>query len=177
MHEEIREIINNLTNEQRALLISDGSVTSLLEAFTGKQVVIRGIKQKIIKSNKNILKDFGIKEDNKENKIIKREVTLSIDKFMNDEPVIYAISFAPLSRINDLKDDFLNKDKPIGRILKEHNIEYRREIFKISVPSDNTFKKFFKNALMREYFIIHKNERIIKIKEYLNLDFKFNNII
>jgi len=56
-----------------------------------------------------------------------------------------------LSRLNTLKEDFLNEEKPIGKILKEHKIEYRREIFKISIPKDDSFKNFFKNALMREY--------------------------
>jgi len=133
-----------LTNEQKALLISDGSVTSLLEVFAGQTPEIKGIKQNIIKANKRISMEFKIKENDE---VIRRGVTLEINK----EIIIYAISLAPLSRLNTLKEDFLNEEKPIGKILKEHKIEYRREIFKISIPKDDSFKNFFKNALMREY--------------------------
>lgn len=164
-----KELNRNLVNEQKALLISDGSVTSLLEAFTGKTPEIAGIEQYSIKADENIAKEFKIEENSD---ILVREVALKI----NNEIVIYASSLSPLKKLVELKidKDFINKDKPIGKILRTNKIEYRREILKISIPEDNKFKKFFNNAIMREYFIIHKNEPLIKIKEYLNLDYKFN---
>lgn len=166
------QLNRNLVNEQKALLISDGSVTSLLEVFVGKTPKIKGVKQYEIKADKKIAKELKIKEGAD---VIKREVILEV----NNTPIIYAISFAQVQKLSKLNliDDFLKKDKPIGKILKEHKIEHRREITKISLPEDNAFKNFFDNALMREYFVIYKNEPLIKIKEYLNLDYKFNNEI
>ena len=45
------------------------------------------------------------------------------------EVLIYAISHTPVRRLSpDFKDDLMKADIPIGKIIRQHNIEARREI-------------------------------------------------
>jgi len=151
----------NLSNEQKALVVTDGSVTSLLEAFTGMLVKVVGLNQSKIKSGSEISSEFGLELNSD---VLVRKVVLECD-----EPIIYAVSYAPLCRLGDMSNDFLFTDKPIGRILKDHRIETRREIMWIGRKKI----KLFRNSVCRKYFIINSGIRIIKVEEYLNLDYRF----
>lgn len=150
-----------LSNEQKALIVTDGSVTSLLEAFTGKLVKVVGLDQRKVKSGSKISSEFGIDLNSD---ILVRKVVLDCDGH-----AIYAVSYAPISRLGNMVNDFLNTEKPIGRILKDHKVEARREIVSVKKKKINLFK----NSVCREYFIISKGVRIIKVIEYLNLDYRF----
>ncbi|MBW9221406.1 DUF98 domain-containing protein, partial [Methanothermococcus sp. SCGC AD-155-M21] len=111
-------IINNLPNlrnEEKMLLGTDGSVTNLLEILFNHEVTVKTIYQEIV--------------DN----INHRSVVLKI----KDIPLVYATSKIPLKNINNealrnsIKRDLLSADIPIGKILKIHNLETRREIKEI----------------------------------------------
>ena len=87
-----------------------------------------------------------------------------------DEPLIYAISLIPIKRLeNDFKEDLIRADIPIGRILKKHNIESRREIK--SVYSEDQRPEIMEifnvesPMLTRTYNIIHKDEILIWLLE------------
>ena len=50
--------------------------------------------------------------------------------------LIHAVSYIPLSRLDDeFREDLIRADIPIGRILKKHRIESRREIEVIDVET------------------------------------------
>ena len=54
----------------------------------------------------------------------------------NREPLIHAVSYIRLSRLdNEFREDLIRADIPIGRILKKHRIESRREIEVIDVEN------------------------------------------
>lgn len=86
------------------------------------------------------------------------------------EPLIYAISLIPLDRLNNnFKEDLIQADIPIGRILRKHNIESRREIKSVSIDeSSPEMAEIFKSdspMLTRTYNIIHKNQILIWLME------------
>lgn len=94
----------------------------------------------------------------------------------DDKPLIYAISHIPLSRCDEnVCADLVRADIPIGRILKNYNIESRREIHNIFIEKPNeTLKELFKtdeDMLARDYVIINKNEVLMWIKEVFPISY------
>ncbi|MBW9222718.1 DUF98 domain-containing protein [Methanothermococcus sp. SCGC AD-155-C09] len=154
-------IINNLPNlrnEEKMLLGTDGSVTNLLEILFNGEVTVKTISQEII--------------DN----INHRSVVLKI----KDIPLVYATSKIPLKNINNetlrnsIKRDLLSADIPIGKILKIHNLETRREIKEICCSKvDETIKEHLKTEKeilpQRTYNIIYKNKILMEITEVFNV--------
>lgn len=149
----------NLKNEEKILLGTDGSITNILEILFNREVVVKTISQKIINETNH------------------REVILKIE----DKPLIYAISKIPLRNIEDkglrenIKRDLLSADIPIGKILKMHNLETRREIIDISYKEPPIeVKEYLKiedniKLPMRTYKIIFKKNTLMIITEIFNV--------
>jgi chorismate-pyruvate lyase len=164
--EKINEVESNygskFSNTQKILLTTDGSITSILDVLNGK-IDLKTLEQHFEDSTEEIANTLDIE---KGEKINYREVLMH----KNDKPLIYALSYIPLKRLDDdFKSDLIRADAPIGRILKKYNIESRREINNIRVGKTNSkLKELFKtnaDLLCREYSIIKDNEILIWIKE------------
>ncbi|MEM0301765.1 MAG: chorismate pyruvate-lyase family protein [Archaeoglobaceae archaeon] len=157
----------------RILLTTDGSVTTIIEAFTQKNVEIETVEQKIIPANADIARSLKISEGDDVNY---RVVYLKAD----GEIYAKAISYTPLKRLeNSFREDLMRADIPIGKILKKHNIEARREINWGKIIFDNELAKEFGVSkpmfLVRNYHIIHKGEILINITEYFPMEkFEFS---
>lgn len=92
------------------------------------------------------------------------------------KPLIYAISHIPLFRCSDdVCADLIRADIPIGRILKNYNIESRREIRKIYIEEPNAkLRELFhteEEMLAREYVIINNDEVLMWIKEVFPISY------
>ena len=70
------------------------------------------------------------------------------------EVLIYALSQTPVARLSpEFKDDLMKADIPIGRIIRQHKIEARREILEARVtPASEQASGIFS---------IHKNEPLL----------------
>ncbi|MCQ6254132.1 chorismate pyruvate-lyase family protein [Methanocaldococcus sp.] len=143
-----------LLNEEKILLGTDGSVTNILEILFEEVCKVETINQKIV-NNTNY-----------------REVILKV----NETPLVYAISKTPFKNIEEenlreeIKKDLLSADIPIGKIIRKHNLETRREIKYIGIAElDDRLKSLLKtkhNKLpKRTYNIIYKNKILMEITE------------
>lgn len=153
-----------LSPQQRALLISNGSTTTLLEAFTGKEVEVRGRKQSILLADPRLAEELQVEQ--------KSEISERIVHLINAggrSTLAYAISYTPVERLPaGLRKDVQSTDTPIGKILKNHKLETRREIKKIGFQRDTKFNDIFgaECCIYRTYLIIHNNSPLMKIEEY-----------
>jgi chorismate-pyruvate lyase len=141
---------------------TDGSVTQLLEVLTGKRVKVITLKQHVIKASPDIAELLEI-ETGKE--VNSRLVTLNVDKTI----YVLAKSLAPIERLPaGVKEDIMRADVPIGRILREHGLETRRDILGMKIINS----KFFGDTpvLSREYRIVYKNEILMWINECFPVD-------
>ncbi|RLI70140.1 DUF98 domain-containing protein [Archaeoglobales archaeon] len=149
----------------KILLHTDGSITKILEAITGKNVEVETVKQEIIKADKKIAEILKIKENEDVNY---RIVNLKV----NDDVLVHAISYTPLIRLEkDFKDDLMKADIPIGKIMRKYKIEARREINWTKTEKADEMAEIFgiekgDLLLIRNYNIIHKGEILINITEY-----------
>ncbi|MDI3483931.1 MAG: hypothetical protein PWQ74_518 [Methanobacteriaceae archaeon] len=158
---KLERVIGPLSNTQKILLTTDGSVTRILDVILGK-VNIKTLVQEFREASEEIAEKLDIAAGEK--------INYRIVLIGNEEPLIHAISYIPLARLNnDFKEDLIRADIPIGKILRKHNIESRREVEKIDVeePTGELKEIFHTDSLMltRTYNIIHKDKILIRIKE------------
>lgn len=141
---------------------TDGSVTQLLEVLTGKGVEVETISQHVIKAAPEIAKLLDIETGDDVND---RLVTLKVDDII----YVLAKSLTPINRIpHGVREDLLRANIPIGRILREHRLETRRDILKMEIVHRDFFGDL--PVLSREYKIIYKNAVLMWINECFPVD-------
>jgi len=141
---------------------TDGSVTLLLELLTGKTVKVVTLEQKIIKATTDVA---GLLEIEAGDDVNSRLVTLNAD----GTAYVLAKSLAAVKRMPPaVSSDLMRADIPIGRILREHKLETRRDILKMEIVG----RKFFGDipVLSREYNIIYNNRILMWINECFPVD-------
>jgi beta-ribofuranosylaminobenzene 5'-phosphate synthase len=159
--ESIERIIGNLSPLQKVLLGTDGSVTRLLELATGAPVEIRTIHQEVIPADRRCADRLACTEGEPVNH---RVVDLLNSR--TGDLLIHAVSDTPLSRLSPgIRDDLMRADIPIGRILREHQIESRREITGVCVQFPEIDPGLTGPQLSRQYRIIHQRLPLIHIEE------------
>ncbi|MEM3710330.1 MAG: chorismate pyruvate-lyase family protein, partial [Nitrososphaerales archaeon] len=84
----------NLSNVQKILLTTDGSITRILEVLTGKPVIIETKIKESIKADEDLAKELKIKPD----EIINYRVVHL--KNPNDKALIFARSWTPIERLS-----------------------------------------------------------------------------
>lgn len=141
---------------------TDGSITQLLEVLTGESVKVETISQGSIKASPGIARLLDIETGDEVNK---RLVTLKV----NDIVYVLAKSLAPIKRMpKGMKDELMRANIPIGRILREHRLETRRDILKMEIVHRAYFGKL--PVLSREYKIIYNNAVLMWINECFPMD-------
>ncbi|MDP2840731.1 MAG: chorismate pyruvate-lyase family protein [Candidatus Methanoperedens sp.] len=141
---------------------TDGSVTLLLELLTGKTVHVKTLEQDVEKATPEIARLLEIKEGDEVNN---RLVTLSADGIV----YVLAMSLSAIKRMpKDVRGDLIRADIPIGRILREHKLETRRDILKMEFVHSDFFGDV--PVLSREYKIIYKGKVLMWINEYFPVD-------
>lgn len=158
----IEDSLGALSSAQKILLTTDGSVTSILDVLKG-HVDINTLQQEFKPADEEIARNLNINEGETVNY---RVVIIKTAQ----EPLIYAVSLVPINRLNnEFKEDLIRADIPIGRILKKHSIESRREIKSIFIEEPSPeLKEIFETdspLLCRTYNIIHHDEILIHLKE------------
>lgn len=157
-----KEYGKTFSNTQKILLTTDGSITAILDVLYGK-ITLKTIDQHFEKADAEHAKLVNVPIGEEINF---REVIMHKD----DKPLIYAISHIPLSRCGDnICADLIRADIPIGRILKNYDIESRREINNIYIERpDDTLQEIFgtdEDMLARDYVIINNDKILMWIKE------------
>lgn len=157
-----------LSNTQKILMTTDGSITAILDVLYGK-ITLTTLNQHVGVADESHAKLVNVEAGEEINF---REVIMH----RNEKPLIYAISHIPLKRCTkDVCNDLLRADIPIGRILKNYHIESRREVRNIFIEKpDDTLKEIFKtdeDMLARDYVIINRNEVLMWIKEVFPLSY------
>ena len=141
---------------------TDGSVTLLLELLTGKAVSVRTLEQSVVKATPDIA---GLLEINEGDEVNTRLVTLSADGLV----YVLAKSLSAIKRMpQEVRSDLMRADIPIGKILREHKLETRRDILKIEMVRSEFFGDV--PVLSREYRIIYKGKTLMWINECFPVD-------
>jgi beta-ribofuranosylaminobenzene 5'-phosphate synthase len=154
---------------QRILLGTDGSVTGLLEIVTRSPVDITTRVQEIHAADDAVARLLEVAPGEEVNYRVVELCSRS-----SGTVLLYAISHTPLSRLEPaIRFDLMRADVPIGKILRTHHIESRREILDMSVaPADDELSAVFgicpgEPVFSRRYHIIREKKPLIAIQEFL----------
>lgn len=168
--EAIRDLearVGRISPIQKFLLGTDGSVTQLLESVTGKKVVIRTLVQEVLPAGQEVASNLQIAPGDPVNHRV-----VEIRTEGEGDVLIYAISDTPVARLPpEFRDDLMKADIPIGRIIRQHHIEARREILTARVtPAGDEAGRIFsisrnEPVLSRQYRIIHAEKPLLFIEE------------
>ncbi|MDR2425780.1 MAG: chorismate pyruvate-lyase family protein [Endomicrobium sp.] len=166
--EKLKKKTGKLSSVEKILLSTDGTVTTILDILNGK-TAIKILSRETKKADKSLSKLCDIDEGEK----VSCRVILM---HKNGRPLIYAESFIPDAILRgDFKTDMLFSDIPIGRVLRKHNIESRREVVRVNIePGNDMLKDIFKNEtefLSREYKITSGGKTLAWIKEIFPSDY------
>lgn len=146
---------------------TDGSVTFLLEIMTGHNVTVITEEQRQISADEEMASLFDICVGDDVNC---RVVTLVADGV----PYVYAKSLAPVDRMPEsVRADMMRANIPIGKILREHNIETRRDFDTIEIEKGNSLFGC-ESVLSRSYRIIHNGDVLMWINEKMPVDARWN---
>ena len=135
----------------KILLFTGGSVTAALEALHGR-LSVKAIKQKIVKADAKTARLLNVRKGSDVN-------IRKILMYKDDIPLMEALSYTAMKKApTGFKKDLMTGNEAIGKILKKHNIETRREL--LAVSADKT-----KKLLLRKYAIISGGQILIHIEE------------
>ena len=165
--QEIEHGVGRLSPMQKVLIGTDGSVTGLLEMATGHPVTITTLVQHVVGADTEAAAALDIEQGDEVNYRV-----VELKDGVTGEVLIYAVSCTPLRRLKpEVRQDLMRADIPIGRILRRHRIESRREITDARVVRAGTDLARTFNVhrcepmLSRKYRIIHREEPLIAIEE------------
>jgi beta-ribofuranosylaminobenzene 5'-phosphate synthase len=165
----IEEKSGLISDAIKALLITDGSVTSLLECFAGGPVAIRTISQEVIPAPPDIAEEMDMCEGDPVN----HRVVMIRDRDL-DIPLIHAISYCPVNQLPEhARRSLMQADIPIGHILRDQKIESRREIRSIREVERDEWPQYCRTPgpqgrlFARKYQIIHQNKPLFRIEEFI----------
>lgn len=168
--EKLRELeteVGTLSPMQKFLLGTDGSVTTLLENALDCEVTVQTLSQEVVPADEHAALSLGIPEGEPVNHRI-----VTLNEGSDGRVLLYATSDTPLSRLDpSFKDDLMRADIPIGRIMRMHRIESRRELDDLRVCRAGsrvsgilgTFRH--EPLLSRRYRIITSGAPLISIRE------------
>lgn len=154
-----------LSPYERALMVSDGTVTNFIEAYTLDPLEIVSLKQehyKLEEPNLQLQVEKGVE-------IVHREVLIR-GRF-SDKFYVYAVSYYVPERLpSDLRSKLEKKKEGIGRIIRENHLETRREVLwfgkerlkNLPLEVSSVSNGYF---MTRAYRIMFKNKPLILLFE------------
>ena len=171
-HNKIREIEHEngikFSNTQKVLLSIEGSISAILDVLYGTvRIFVLNNHFENVDEKKAKLLDIEEGEE-----INYREVLL----FGKGKPMIYALSYIPLSRCNEkARQDIVDGNMPLGKIMRKYDVESRREIQEMYLedPSPTLKELFHTNSkfISREYIIVEHGKIVMWTKESFPITF------
>ena len=145
----------DLTLFQKVLLTTDGTVTRLLELYTGEKIKVNKIEQKI-----TVGKQFDVLQCSEKDPLLSRNILLR----GSDKNYLYAESlfvFEKLSRSIQYK--LLETDTPIGLLWEEERTEMYRKVIECKSEPCEIASPYFDSdpgslMLSRTYLVFNRNQ-------------------
>ncbi len=158
-----------LTPFQRGLIVTDGTVTRFIEAYTFApvEVVLLGQKRQTLSSTNNYLQLSAGEE------VISRQVTLQTHQETASSPIIhtYADSLIALKRLPKSVLERIESNKQgLGRLLQHSGLETRRELLWCGIETLKELPSAIshlegKTFISRAYLVLANQEPLMLINE------------
>jgi len=155
----------NLSTIQRIILITDGTLTDILEIYLLEKISIIKLSEEIV----NLAEDMPFLTLKIGNRVIKRKIFLQGK--ISKKNWIYAESIIVPERLDErFKEQLLNSEKPIGKLWLEYRVETFKEIIDLSQELPGDLSEHFQiskeeKLFSRTYRVFSQNQPIMMITE------------
>ncbi len=143
--------LSDLSQQQRILLNTDGTVTDLIRLFTGEEIRVTKLSQEVVVS----AEPDGLQLE-KASRLLLRRILLTGNKHY-----LYAESYFVIDRMSEfLREQLLDSNIPIGLLWQQEKLETFREILAKGCEEDAELLDYFSDLkqatfLARTYRIYH----------------------
>ncbi|RZN15383.1 MAG: chorismate lyase [Methanosarcinales archaeon] len=149
----------------RICAVTDGSITYLLEAIFGGKAEVSTLCQQIVEADEKMCSLLNISSKEPVNI---RKVTLRVNGVMH----VFAKSLSPVNRMpSGMREQLMQADIPVGKILRSNKLETRRDILHIERLHSSDY--FTGEVLSRDYVIIHDSRVLMWINEVFPIDYRW----
>lgn len=151
---------------QKVLLTTDGTVTQLLELYTGQSVRVNKLAHAVVHGEAS-----GLLMTADNDALLKRSILLCTGEVTAPRNLLYAESLFVISRLPaTMQRQLQESDRPIGLLWREHRMETYREIVTCRrEPCGFLATHFSLNGdmplLARSYLIYHQHKPLGVITE------------
>jgi chorismate-pyruvate lyase len=131
--------VRRLAPFQRVLLATDGTVTDILEAYTGQKILVVKLLHSLVRLSGDLA---GYLEVDARDRVLLRRILLQGQR--DRKNYIYAESLLLPDRLNrQLRQDLFATRKPLGQLIGEAQLETRREILGCGIEPAAELGRFF----------------------------------
>lgn len=169
------DVLNNIAKisaiglgpTQRVLLVTDGTLTEILEASFLERIQLIKVTQQVMPAKQE---HFHLELKNGE-PVMERQILLrGVESGRN---YVYAESLIAVDRLDSaLSDELLNSQVPLGRLWLEHKLETFKEMIDIDYRASGELSKYFDGdgpslLLVRRYRVWSGNRAVMVVTEYI----------
>jgi len=150
---------------QRLLLVTDGRITDIVQAYSGETVEAVKLHQKLITSNSR----FSPLQLDRKYQLLDRSIVLQGSQTKTN--YLYADSQIVLDRLDaDMRDELIFSRQPIGKLLRENKVETYREILDCGIEPAGFLGQYFDiepqaELIYRTYLVLIDGLPVMKITE------------
>ncbi|MEO1690750.1 MAG: chorismate pyruvate-lyase family protein [Cyanobacteria bacterium J06631_6] len=150
---------------QRLLLVTDGRITDIVQAYSGETVEAVKLRQKLIISGSR----FSPLQLDREYQLLDRSIVLQGSGTRTN--YLYADSQIVLERLQaDIRDELIFSRQPIGKLLRENKIETYREILDCGIEPAGSVGQYFgidssAELIYRTYLVLIAGLPVMQITE------------
>ena len=123
---------------QRLMLVTDGRITDIIQAYSGETVEAVKLYQQMIHCDSR----FDALKLDREQAVIERSIVLQGTKTRTN--YLYADSYLVLDRLDpQMRDALIFSRQPIGKLLRESKTETYREIIDCGIEPADSLVQYF----------------------------------
>ena len=158
--------VNSLDPLQRVLLVTDGTLTEILEANFFERIRLVKVSQRVIAATAA----HTLLDPNPGEVLIERKILLQGEA--SHRNYAYAESLIAVDRLGlSFRDALLESDTPLGRLWLEHKLETFKELNKVRSERADGLCQYFECAdsaplLVRTYRVFSASRPVMVITEH-----------
>jgi len=159
-------LLRDLSNFQRLLLITDGTVTELLEQYLQESIKVYKLYEKIEHNYTQLHSNHEAFINSDQMPILKREVLLQGQTSAKNW--VYAESSILLNHLpQNFRTDLLTSQQPIGKLWAKYRTETYKALFCSQKKSANHLAKHFnisiKDIVILRTYGVYSNQRLTMV--------------
>lgn len=138
---------------QQLLLFTDGRITDIIQAYSGETVSAVKLSQEMT----SLTQPLPVLKLVHEERVLRREILLQGE--VSKKNLLYADSILVPERLGkEMRDDLLMSNKPIGKLLKNYQVETFRKVLNYGIEEAGRIAKYFQideteNVFFRTYLV------------------------